>query len=173
MAAGHTIVRDVWVVWMKDQDETYKAIFQDLKKIGILDVEGYARFTAPFCRDLDVEVLSVSGGVKVIVIGHHYNLRGAVMCDPEMEVRVFEEDGMAEALTLRQDGTGLYMSESFVDQMEGLRLFLRVYPEPGEVNLQLKQHLNSSLNEWLRNIIEHGFKPGNETQVGHNPKKLV
>ena len=156
---------------MKDPDAVYKTIFQNLKKIGILDVQDHARFTSHLYRDLDVKVLSHSAGVKVIVIAHNYNLKGAVMCDPEMEVRVFEESEMAEALTLKQDGTGLYLSESLVDQQEGLKLFLSVYSESGEPNLLLKGHLNSSLDGWLRNIIEQGFKPGSELQVSRNPEK--
>ena len=158
---------------MKDPDARYKTIFQNLKKIGILDVKEHAWFTAPFSRNLSVEVLSHSAGVKKIVLAHHYNLRGAVMCDPEMEVRVFEETEMAEALTLKQDGTGLYMSESLVSQQEGLRLFLSVYSESGEANLLIKDLINSSLDRWLQSIIEQGFKPGNELQADHNPKKLV
>jgi len=36
--------------------------------------------------------------------------------------------------------------------------YRRVYPEPGQVDLQAKKELNSFLNTWLSNLLTQGHQ---------------
>jgi hypothetical protein len=64
------------------------------------------------------------------------------MADPDMEIRIYPEKKMVEALTYQQDGLGI---------------FQRVYPSEGMVCPQLKVQLNRFLGQWLRNLEQQGF----------------
>jgi uncharacterized protein YqiB (DUF1249 family) len=69
---------------------------------------------------------------------------GDVMSDPYMEVRIYPEMKMAEALTFRNDY---------------LWIFREIYPEPGKYYPKLKKELNDFLNKWLKSMIEiQGYK---------------
>lgn len=61
------------------------------------------------------------------------------MADPDMEVKIYPDLKMAEALSFRNDYIGIYQE---------------VYPEPGKYYPKLKTELNDFLNNWLKNMIE-------------------
>jgi len=87
-----------------------------------------------------------------IALAHYYKQNGDMMADPDMEIRIFPELQMAEALTYQQDGLGLYQV---------------VYPEPGKVYPRRKRDLNQFLNQWLRNAIDQGHRFTDERVASH------
>ena len=82
---------------------------------------------------------------------HYYKHHsGDMIADPDMEIMLYPDKKMAEALTY-QDAY----------------LYQEVYPEEGKVNLRLKKDLNSFLNTWLNNIKWQGHQiEGQENDKG-------
>jgi len=135
---------------MATRRNVYEMIFARLQKIGILDENGemteeYKKFESFGMMDLHVDNLAEN----TISIAHNGRQNGDCMADPDMEIRIYPETNMAEALTFRNDYVG-------VNQV--------VYPEPGKFYPKLKKELNAFLNGWLKNMIEvQGFKEGVKT----------
>jgi uncharacterized protein YqiB (DUF1249 family) len=74
-----------------------------------------------------------------IALAHNGKQNGDVMADPDMEIKIYPEMKMAEALTFRNDYMGIYQE---------------VYPEPRKYYPKLKRELNDFLNNWLKTMIE-------------------
>lgn len=129
----------------------YERNFKKLIKIipDLLQKEpGWAcRMKAEGFMDLHVDFLKVEpqgDGKKIVIsLAHRYLQNGDSMADPDMEIAVYPNAGMAEALTYQQDGLGIYQV---------------VYPEPGKFYPKRKKELNSFLETWLRNIVSQGHK---------------
>ncbi len=128
----------------------YERNFNRLVKLNIINQEGGLQFKEAFkiqrkgLMDLNLDFLETNdNGSYVIAMAHNYEQHGDIMCDPDMQVRIFPENHMIEALTYQQDNMSIYQG---------------VYPEPGKVNLQAKKELNSFLENWLKNLIDQGFK---------------
>ena len=121
----------------------YERIYDKLEKLGILYIikngNEHIKFKSEGFMDLNIDKLSNDK----IAIAHNYIQNGDVMADPDMEIRIFPNSRIAEALTYQQDSLGI---------------FTVVYPEPDKVNLKAKKELNDFLNIWLGNIIKQGFK---------------
>lgn len=118
----------------------YEMIFARLQQIGIINECGkmqadYIKFVSPGLMPLNVDKLTSD----TIALAHNGKQNGDVMRDPDMEVRIYPEMKMAEALTFRNDYLGI---------------FQEVYPEPGKYYPKLKKELNAFLNDWLKNMIE-------------------
>ena len=101
------------------------------------------RLHAPGFMDLVVEVLpqDEEAGAMVLSLCHYFEQNGDLCQDPEMTVRAFTSPGMIEALTFQQAIPPIYSV---------------VYPEPGKVDLRMKQDLNAFLSLWLRNLTAQG-----------------
>jgi len=123
----------------------YKNIFNKLQELGITQLTEYKKYKNPPYMDLSVDILNIKDedGNKTIAMAHNYIQNGDVMADPNMEVKIFPELKMAEALTYQQDGLGI---------------FQRVYPGEGRVDIKLKKELNQFLSHWLTNLKTQGFK---------------
>ena len=83
-------------------------------------------------------------GENTFAMAHYFEQNGDLVPDPDMEIRVFPEKGMVEALT-------------FQSQLS----YSRVYPDPENpnlVNIRVKIELNRFLGMWLRNLINQGFR---------------
>jgi uncharacterized protein YqiB (DUF1249 family) len=94
--------------------------------------------------DLHVERLyAEKDGAEVVSFTHYYKMNGDLCPDPDMEVRVWHDRKLAEALTF-QDSFG----------------FRRVY-YPGKVDMKAKRELNSFLSQWLKNLKTQGFLKAN------------
>jgi hypothetical protein len=65
---------------------------------GTLKADGY--------MDLHFAVRERQGDAIVISLAHYYRQNGDAMSDPAMDLRVYPEHGMAEALTYEQHGIG-------------------------------------------------------------------
>ena len=134
----------------------YETIYKKLDKLIPLGVkelqegEGFIKLKSDAYMDLNVDCLKhkehpkggQGGHCFIIVMAHNYTQNGDVMADPDMEIAIYPDMKMAEALTYQQDGLGIY-------QM--------AYPEPGLINPKLKKQLNSFLNQWLDNLKAQGF----------------
>ena len=134
----------------------YETIYKKLDKLtgGIEkfkeNKEGYKKLKSGAYMDLLIDLLigkehpkgGQHGHCFLIAMAHNHIQNGDVMADPDMEIAIYPEMKMAEALTYQQDGLGIYQ---------------RVYPEPGFINPKLKKQLNSFLNQWLNNLKNQGF----------------
>lgn len=127
---------------MKKYTDNYKnvaAILVDcFGSVDLIEVGGHKKLKSEGFMDLVVEVV----GENIISLAHYYEQNGDLMADPEMEIRIYPELQMPEALTFRNDGVGIY-HEVYV----GANHF---YPK-------LKKDLNEFLSMWLENIREQGF----------------
>jgi uncharacterized protein YqiB (DUF1249 family) len=122
----------------------YESIFKKLQQIGILDENGimqaeYMKFTSSVLMDLNVDNLLNNR----IALAHNGIQNGDVMADPDVEVRIYPDQKMAEALTFQNDYLDIYQV---------------VYPEPGKYYPKLKKELNEFLNDWLQNIIDAQYQ---------------
>ena len=118
----------------------YEMIFARLQQMRIIDESGkmqadYMKFVSSGLMPLNVDKLTSD----TIALAHNGKQNGDVMADPDVEVKIYPEMKMAEALTFRNDYLGIYQE---------------VYPEPGKYYPKLKKELNAFLNDWLRNMTE-------------------
>lgn len=135
----------------------YETIYKKIDRLIPLGVkelqegEGFIKLKSEGYMDLNVDCLKHKQHPKVatqgkhcfiIAMAHNYIQNGDVMADPDMEIAIYPEIKMAEALTYQQDGLGIYNA---------------VYPEPGLINIRLKKELNSFLNQWLDNLKKQKF----------------
>ncbi|MBI3519515.1 MAG: DUF1249 domain-containing protein [Bacteroidetes bacterium] len=83
-------------------------------------------------------------GNYIIALSHYFEQNGDMVADPDMQIRLFPEQKVAEAM-------------AFQDQFG----YKEVYQEKDGkeyVDLRRKKDLNSFLNQWLTNIINQGHK---------------
>jgi hypothetical protein len=132
----------------------YEKIYEKLDKLIPLGVsnlkegEGFTKLKSGGFMELSIEFLHYDHpkgkqeGCFIIAMAHNYSQNGDLMADPDMEIAIYPEMKMAEALTYQQDSLGI---------------FQRVYPEPGFVDVRAKKELNLFLNQWLGNLKKQGF----------------
>ena len=100
-----------------------------------------AKSVTPSFMDLHIDVLERTSVGLRIALAHYYKLNGDSVADPDMEVFVYLDVKMAEALTY-QDLFGYRM----------------VYPSENQVNTKAKRELNAFLGQWLKNCLAQGHK---------------
>lgn len=125
----------------------YNRIYDKLQPI--MDFLGDAD-AATLCSkgfmDLHVDKLYTNDDGIRISLAHNYIQNGDVMADPDMEIMVYPDREMAEAMTFQQDGA-LAIYQVVYDSVHGQKM----------VNMKLKRQLNTFLNQWLGNIKKQGF----------------
>ena len=99
----------------------------------------YMKFTCEGMMDLNVDNLLNNR----IALAHNGLQNGDVMADPDVEVQIYPDKKMAEALTFQNDYLGIYQV---------------VYPEPNKFYPKLKKELNIFLDDWLCNMIEAKYQ---------------
>ena len=77
-----------------------------------------------------------------IALAHNGLQNGDVMADPDVEVRIYPDQKIAEALTFQNDYLGIYQE---------------VY-DGEKCNNKLKRELNIFLDDWLANILDSGYE---------------
>ena len=118
----------------------YERIFTRLNMI--IDFEKlfrkkYLKYKSAGFMDLNIDFLRCEDNdVYIFSMAHNYTQNGDLMCDPDMEIRIFPKTEMAEALTF---------------QLDSLGIFQRVYQD-NKVNIEIKKDLNRFLDKWLTNI---------------------
>lgn len=128
----------------------YETMFDKLVKIGIINNTGALQFkdhvkieNKPYMA-LSLDWLPDDQPNTIrISMAHNFVQNGDLMADPDMEIRIVPSMKMIESLTYQLDSLGVYQV---------------VYPEPGKVYPRLKKELNHFLNQWLKNLIDQGFK---------------
>ena len=118
----------------------YERIYIKLNQIIDFDKlfrKKYLKYRSAGLMDLNIDFLRCEDNdVYIISMAHNFKQNGDLMCDPDMEIKIFIRSKMAEALTFQQDNFGIYQ---------------KVYDD-GKVNLTLKKDLNRFLDKWLTNI---------------------
>jgi len=118
----------------------YERIYKKLSQLinfESLQKKEYIKYKSSGLMDLHMDFLRVEeNNAFVIAMGHNYRQNGDVMADPDMEIRIFPNTQMAEALTFQLDSLGIYQ---------------RVYQD-NKVDISLKKDLNSFLDKWLTKI---------------------
>ena len=105
--------------------------------------KGHVKIKVSGYMDLVVEILEkYSENEFKISLTHYYEQNGDLVSDPDMEIRVWDNMEMVEALTFEQQNLGICQV---------------VYPEPGKYYPGLKKQLNSFLGSWLTNLKKQGF----------------
>ena len=128
----------------------YQDIYQKLVNLGVLEIiesgVDSGKSSVPGFMDLSLDVLSTEEpAVYRVALAHYFKQNGDLCADPDMEIRLYQAQELAEALTF---------------QMANPALYQEVYPEPNRVNAKLKSELNEFLNYWLGNCLnqQHSFK---------------
>ena len=98
--------------------------------------KGYLKLTSNGFMPLVIEKI----GNNKISMTHYYKLNGDLVPDPDITVRIYPDQKMAEAL-------------SYQDTYK----YQEVYPEENKVSLILKKELNTFLNQWLLVLKKQGF----------------
>ena len=118
----------------------YDRIYMKLNQI--IDFEKlfrkkYLKYKSAGFMDLNIDFLRKNyDDTFVIAMAHNFTQNGDLMCDPDMEIRIFPKTETAEALTF---------------QLDSLGIFQRVYQD-NKVNIEIKKDLNRFLDKWLTNI---------------------
>ena len=109
---------------------------------------GHVHFTSDGYMDFVVENLQTtdSQGCQWYAIAHYGKCNGDLMSDPDMEIGVNRENGYIIPRTYQNDYLGIFQS---VFKTIGGRL---MYSQ------RLLTDLDGFLWQWLKNIINQGFK---------------
>jgi len=123
----------------------YQRIYEKLEQLvgDMKEIPDAKESQVPGFMDLNLDRLYTENGATVIALSHYYkHPSGDMIPDPDMEIRIMPELGMAEALTYQ---------DAYVYQF--------VYSTPGQlVSATLKQDLNAFLDQWLSNCLAQGHR---------------
>ena len=115
----------------------YERIYQKLDQLGITGLiesgTEAAKSTASGYMDLSFDRLYDEEGAVVIALAHYYKQNGDLCADPDMEIRVYPQRRMAEALTFQQAIPPIYQ--------HGLSRAGQSDPGSQEIPQQLPAHL--------------------------------
>ncbi|HTY15631.1 MAG TPA: hypothetical protein VMC42_07995 [Methanoregulaceae archaeon] len=118
-------------------DDIYHSIYHKLEIVGILSVSRYDIIKNEPLLPLYIDRL----GPDHYAIAHNREVDGVLVPDPDMEIKVDQIGKTAEPLTF-QDVRGRKV----------------VYPEPGRVNLAVKNELVTFLDQWLTTLVNDGYR---------------
>ncbi|HZW13283.1 MAG TPA: DUF1249 domain-containing protein [Noviherbaspirillum sp.] len=138
MTAGHS------------SENIYTQIYQRLMDVipDLLTIEGSGRSEVAGLMPLNLDVIRRTPDKLVIALCHYYRHEsGDMIADPDMEIAVHIEQGMAEALTYQDS----YMYHSVYS------------PDRSHVDILAKRALNGFLYDWLGNLIAQGHAIKTET----------
>lgn len=106
----------------------------------LLTIEEHGKSVVASYMDLNLDILHRRPDRIVIALSHYYRQNGDMIADPDMEIAVYPQREMAEALAY-QDCWG----------------YRRVYgDDSASVDVRAKRELNEFLNQWLTNMIQQG-----------------
>lgn len=117
--------------------DIYSRIYKKLEGLGVMDVTESVHLKSQGFMDLVIEKL----GENHYSLTHYFESNGDLCPDPDIEVRVFPKEKMAEAL-------------SYQDQF----CYRKVYPDLNHVNIKAKKELNEFFDMWLSNLKNQGFR---------------
>lgn len=122
----------------------YEIIYSKFEQVlgDFTQLPDHIKLEASGFMDLSIDVLVRESDHTRISLSHYYSQNGDLVPDPDMELRIFPDLKMAEALT-------------FQDTYK----YQEIYSTPKTMNPRLRIQLNRFLNQWLTNIIEQQHKP--------------
>ncbi|MDH4101600.1 MAG: DUF1249 domain-containing protein [Nitrospirota bacterium] len=124
--------------------EIYNTIYKKLEAIlgDLTALPEYLKLSSGSYMDLNMDRLYHKDvGLSIaIALSHYYKQNGDMIADPDMEIRIYNDMKMAEALSY-QDTYG----------------YRQVY-HGGGINVRAKLELNKFLRQWLTNLQAQGFK---------------
>jgi Domain of unknown function (DUF6908) len=117
-------------------EDIYHRIYGKLKRIGVYEIRTYAVIEKPPFVPLCIDRI----GDDCYALSQNKVIEGSMVADPDVEIRIDHIKKIAEPLSY---------------QDRSIRKV--VYPEPGTVNLKVKNELASSLDSWLEDLLSQGF----------------
>ena len=124
---------------MNQYEQLFKKISALVPNLAQIEPGEGIELKAKGFMDLHINVLWREKDKTTIAMAHYYQQNGDMVPDPDMEIAVYPDRKMAEALRY-QDSFG----------------YREVYPEEGKVYPKAKTELNQFLNQWLNNIKMQG-----------------
>lgn len=134
--------------------QPYSGIYTKLMKVipDLIKYIGEGKYHGKSVKDPKGGLMDLSydyvdkdkNGNYIIALSHHYEQNGDLVPDPDMQIRIFPDQEVAEAMTFQD-----------------YRSYQEVYPvKDGKeyVNTRLKKDLNQFLSQWLSNIIQQRHK---------------
>lgn len=134
---------------MNQYEQLFKKITALVPNLARIEPGEGVKLKADGFMDLHVDVLWREKDKTTISLAHYYKQNGDTVPDPNMEIAVYPDRKMAEALSY-QDSFG----------------YQQVYPEPNKVDVRAKTELNQFLNQWLNYIKMQGHKLENQQSEG-------
>jgi uncharacterized protein YqiB (DUF1249 family) len=117
-------------------EDIYHRIYAKLERMGVLEIRQYAVIEKPPFIPLCIDHI----GEDCYALSQNRIIEGSVIADPDMEIRIDYSRKTAEPVAY---------------QDRAVRKV--VYPEPGMVNLRVKNELASLLDKWLDELLSQGF----------------
>ena len=133
-----------------------KRIFQKLMRIAprLADIKNGAKSEVHGNMDLRCEILETGSDFRRIALGHYWeHPSGYIIPDPDIELSVFLDWELAEAITYRD-------AFKYED----------AYPVMGEPpDLEVHPRINTFLDAWLGNLIaqDHLLTPCQSSSAAH------
>ena len=128
---------------MKVDSKRTRRIYEKLQRVApeLGDISEHAVSKVSGLMDLTLDVLERSNGYRRIALAHYWRHHsGDMIADPDMEIAVFLNDELAEALTYQDT----YLYEV-------------AYPDASEPpDVEIHARLNEFLENWLDNLCEQG-----------------
>lgn len=134
----------------KHSTTNYKALKPFLEAVDA--AEGHKHFKSGGYMDLVIENLQCAddNGNPIYSIAHYGEQNGDLMADPDMEIAVNDKDGRIIPRTFQNDYMGLF--QQVFREQDGRAVY----------SPSLLRDLDTFLWQWLQNIEQQGFTPGEE-----------
>jgi hypothetical protein len=117
-------------------EDIYHRIYGKLNRIGVFEIRQYAVIEKPPFTPLCIDRI----GEDCYALSQNKDIDGSIVADPDMDIQIDHARKIAEPIAY---------------QDRSVRKV--VYPEPGIVNLKVKNELASSLDTWLEELLSQGF----------------
>lgn len=117
-------------------EDIYQRIYGKMERMGVFGIRQYAVIEKPPFVPLCIDRISED----CYALSQNKVIDGFTIADPDMEIRIDHIRKTAEPLAY-QDRTERRV----------------VYPQPGKVNLRVKNDLASLLDRWLDDLLSEGF----------------
>ena len=122
-------------------EQIYEKLIHLIPDLLTLKSGNYMKSKSAGYMDLSLDVLSSNDDRIIIALAHNYELNGDLVPDPDMEIRVFKNLKLAEAMTY-QDA----------------RTYECVYDNENNADKKLQRDLDLFLYAWITQCIDQGHK---------------
>ncbi|HLP98673.1 MAG TPA: DUF1249 domain-containing protein [Sideroxyarcus sp.] len=122
--------------------DIYARIYRKLKQVvpDMLTIEESGKSKVDGYMDLSLDILHKRSTRIIIALSHYYKQNGDMIPDPDMQIAVYPNLELAEALAYQ---------DSFC--------YREIYSDDkGTEDIKAKKELNDFLDQWLNNLIAQG-----------------